>query len=319
MCDVEPDLDSPVSTPSTVPPGAYIARVDLTTNAVVATFRYEKPISYIQGVAVDGESLWWDLTFTSGCSSECKGVRHLERVDVATGKNTLDLPDVQLEGTALGFVWVRNLTGGMEATEGPLRKLDPKTGEDKGSIPFGMPGVQFACGSLWGLTRSNWATDEASTTVARIDPANGTVLAKFSLPGWLGGLESVGGECWAAVAPAGTDLYAADHPDHFVRIGDLGVEYTSPRFALNNVMGGASSTSVTVQGGAFWVVRSTTKGSATLQRLDTSWRPSGTLWQARSSSSHGNDAFAFIDGSVWLFDDEGGISRLDIPLRSAGG
>ena len=296
------------------PGGPYVARVDLTTNKVTATYRYKTTMTYIEDMTVDDGSLWFDGTFGSACVPGCHGFVHLERVDLATGKNGVDIPDVELEGSAFGYVWVRNLNGGAMATEGPLRKLDPKTGQERGSIPFKMDSVQFACGSLWGITRSNWASADASTTVARIDPANGTVLAQFTVPGWLGGLQSVGSECWASVEPAGADLYSADYADLFVRIGDAGIGYTSPRFDLNDDAGGPWWTAVDVQGGAFWLVSDDLGSSATLQRLDPStWRLTGTLWQSGASGYQG-DPFAIISGSVWVFDDAGGIARLDIPL-----
>ena len=252
---------------------------------------------------MDDGSLWFYGIFGgSGCAGDCRGWRRLDRFDVATGKNTVEIPDVGLVGSSSGYIWVRDSL----AENGPLRKLDPKTGQEKGGIPFNMGSAQFACGSLWGMTASDWATADASTTVARIDPADGSTLASFTVPGYLRGLQSVGSECWASVAPGGDDPYAADYADHFIRIGDSGVEYTSPLFDLDN------HTYVDIQGGSFWLVSGGDYyNSATLQRLDPStWRPVGTLWQIGASP------FAIIGGSVWVFDDGGGLSRLDIPLGS---
>jgi hypothetical protein len=293
----------------------YVARVDLTTNKVSATYRYKTTMTYIEDLAVVDGSLWFDGTFGSACiPGGCDGFRHLERFDVATGKNTLDTPNEQLEVSALGSVWVRDVNGGTMATQGRLTKLDPRTGKETASIPFDMDAAWFACGSLWGITRNGWATADTSTTLARIDPTDGAILARFTIPGLLEGLQSVGGACWAPVAPGGTDLYSADYADHFVRIGESGVEYTSPQFDLNDHAGGPWWTSVDVQGGAFWLVSDDLDSSARLQRLDPStWQPSGPTWQTGASGYQG-DPFAIIDGSVWVFDNDGGISRLAIPL-----
>jgi hypothetical protein len=297
------------------PGGAYVARVDLTTNKVTATYRYKTAMTYIENMTVDGGSLWFEGTFGSACAAPCNGFRHIERFDVDTGKNTLDLPNLALIGGAFGYAWVSDKSAPM-ATGVPLRKLDPKTGQEKGSIPFNIDRAQFACGSLWGMTTSGAATSNTSTTVARIDPADGSILAQFTVPGLLSSLQSVGDQCWASVAPGGADPYTADHADHFIRIGNSGVEYTSPLFDLKNQSGSTSETYVDIQGGSFWLVSDDGVATATLQRLDPStWQPAGTRWQVAAYVYQG-DPFAIIGGSVWAFDTNGGISRLDIPLGS---
>jgi len=293
------------------PGGAYVARVDLSTNKVTATYRYKTAMTYIENIAVDGGSLWFEGTFGSACAAPCNGFRHLERFDVDTGKNTLDLPNVALMGSAVGYTWVSDKNAPLD-TGGPLLKLDPKTGKEKGSIPFNMERAQLACGSLWGMS-ARTGTADTSTAVARIDPADGTVLASFIVPGLLWSLRSVGTECWATVEPGG-DSSTASYADHFIRVGDSGVEYTSPFFNLANQSGSASETFVDIQGGSFWLVSDDGVTTATLQRLDPStWQPTGTPWQGVASGYQG-DPFAIIGGSVWVFDDAGGISRLNIPL-----
>lgn len=308
VCDA---ANSPSSTAG--PGGPYVARVDLTTNKVTATYRYKTPMTYIEGLTVDDGSLWFEGIFGgSGCAGDCRGWRRIDRFDVATGENTFEIPDVGLAGSSSGYIWVRDSL----TQNGPLQKLDQNTGQEKGRIPFAMGSAQFACGSLWGITGNNLGTADTSTTVARIDPADGTVLASFTVPGLLHSLQSVGTECWASVEPAGADPYTAYYADHFVRIGGSGVEYTSPLFHLENRSGSLSETYVDIQGGSFWLVNDDRLTTATLQRLDPStWQPTGTPWQSGASGYQG-DPFAIIGGSVWVFDDGGGISRLDIPLGS---
>lgn len=114
--------------------------------------------------------------------------------------------------------------------------------------------------------------------------------------------------------PGGADPYTLYYPDHFIRIGDSGVEYTSPLFHLENKSGSLSETYVDIGGGSFWLVSDDRVSTATLQRLDPStWQPTGTLWQSAASGYQG-DPFAMIGGSVWVFDDGGGLSRLDIQV-----
>ena len=293
------------------PGGPYVARVDLTTNKVTATYRYKTTMTYIEGLTVDGGSLWFYGIFGgSGCAGDCRGWRRLERFDVATGKNTLEIPDVELVGSSSGYIWARDSL----VENGPLRKLDPKTGKEMGRFPFNMGRAQFACGSLWGITGKDLGTADAGATVARIDPADGTILASFAVQGMPGSLQSVGEECWANVEPAGDDPYTAYYADHFIRLGDSGLQYTSPLFHLENQSGSTSTTFVDIQGGSFWLVSD--GAAATLQRLDPStWQPTGTLWQIGASGYQG-DPFAIIGGSFWVFDDAGGLSRLDIAPGS---
>jgi hypothetical protein len=150
--------------------------------------------------------------------------------------------------------------------------------------------------------------------LARIEPSDGRVLASFSVPGLLSSLQSVGSECWGRVAPGASDPYTAYFADHFIRIGDSGVEYTSPLFYPNSRLGPLTETYVDIQAGSFWLVNDDRLTRATLQRLDPStWQPTGTPWRSGASGYQG-DPFAIIGGSVWVFDDAGGISRLAIPL-----
>jgi hypothetical protein len=293
------------------PGGPYVARVDLTTNKVTATYRYKTTMTYIENMTVDGGSLWLEaIVGGSGCAGDCHGWRRLERFDIETGKNTVEIPDVGLAGSSAGYIWARDSL----VENGPLRKLDPKTGKEKGRIPFNMGIAQFACGSLWGITSSNWATADTSTTLDRIDPADGAVLASFTVPGLLWSLHSVGTECWACVEPGGADPYTAYYTDQFIRIGKSEVDYTSPLFHLENKSGSTSTTFVDIQGGSFWLVSDDRGATATLQRLDPStWQPTGTPWQSGASGYQGGP-FAIIGGSVWVFDDGGGLSRLDVPL-----
>jgi len=246
---------------------------------------------------------------------------------VATGKNTLDVPDVELVGSALGYVWVRDTGFGKATQIGRLRKLDPATGREKGSIAFQMDRASFACGTLWGMSTTDIDTATESTSVVRIDPASGAVSGRFTVPGRLEGPHDVGSECWASVTPGGSNPDFADYADHFVRLGDAAIEDTSPRIAAGIVRGGDPGSSdsdgvwegrVEVQAGAFWLARDDLGSTATLQRIDPStWQPSGPIWVWAHSGLPQGSPFALIDGSAWAFDDTGGLVRLDFPTGGA--
>ena len=296
----------------------YIARIDFTSNKVKSTYGTELLMTYAYTVAVADGSLWYDVTLGSACLPDigsCDGFHRLFRFDVATRKRTLDMPNVRLEASALGYLWVRDTSASDTTPLGQLRKLDPKTGKEAGRIPFTMDRLQFACGSMWGLSVSDRGTVEQKTTVARIDPADGQILASFTDPGALDRLQSVGSECWARAYPA-VDGNAAMFADHFVRIGQSGVEGRSPGFVPSD-QGDTSWTHVEILNGTFWLVSDAIGDpSATLQRLDPStWEPSGPRWHCVSGGGYA-ETFTVIDGSVWTPDNDFGLARLDMPLDS---
>ena len=309
--------------------GPYVARVDLTTDKVTATYRYRTPITYIEAIEVAGGNLWFDGIFGgSGCAysrpGDCDGWQRTERFDLATGKNVQEIRNASLVGSAFGYVWVKENGYGDASLAHRLRKLDPATGRQIGTIPFSMDGAWFACGSLYGTTVSNSSAAAESTALARIDPASGKILARFSVPGEIGSLGSAGGACWASAAPGSEDPDASGFADRFLRIGKAGVEFESPRFEAgvvrDSAMPGTSGNdvwegSVSVFGGAFWLVRDDLGSNASLQRIDpATWRVSGPVWVWSAPPDQGGP-FAIAGDAVWSYDQKGGIVRLDIPLR----
>ena len=154
-----------------------VADIDLTTNAVLGS--YKTNFTYIDSVEVDGGSLWVGGTLGSACVAPCTGFHHILRFDLASGKQVLDLSDWTLRGDGFGYFWATDNTGG-------LSKLDPATGAVKGHIAFAYETAQFACGSLWGLNTNNRGVPGMTTTVARVNPADGAVLATFTESGKIG-------------------------------------------------------------------------------------------------------------------------------------
>jgi hypothetical protein len=294
----------------------YIARVDLATNKVKATYGTDLLMTYSDKVAVADGNLWYDVTLGSACiPPKCDGFHRLERFDVATGKRTLDRPNVELEGYAAGYLWVRYLSSTNTNSKGQLIKLDPKTGAEVARIPFTMDVVQFACGSLWGLTTSDWTMADEKTTVARIDPSDGRILASFVEPGRLSPPQSVGSECWARARSRTANWPGYDYPDHLVRIGQSGIEDRSPSLVPTD-QGDTATAHVAILEGTFWLVTEPAgpdEITVTLQRLDPStWQPSGTTWRCVATGYRG-DELTGIDGSIWTYDNDGGVSRLAIP------
>jgi hypothetical protein len=297
----------------------YVARLNMTTNKVVATYRPDPAkliFTYIDHVAVDGGQLWMDGSLGSACIAPCTGFRHLVRIDLATGETAQDLSDWGYRGDGLGFVWASNQGG-------QLVKLDPATGAEKGRVAFKSESLQFACGSMWGLTVDNPSSDAPTTTVARIDPADGKVLATFKEQGYIGELAQIGSECWApaftGTAPGGT---SQSHPaNHFDRIGQSGIDFRSP--IIPTSLGYAA-----VFQGTFWAVLASTSDApgeqspvpgvpGSMLRIDpANWQATGQTW----TFSGGAPDFA-AGGAVWgsgPVTDATVLQRLDVPLGPLG-
>lgn len=298
----------------------YVARLNMTTNKVVATYRPDPAkliFTYIDHVAVDGGQLWMDGSLGSACIAPCPGFRHLARIDLATGETAQDLSDWGYRGDGLGFVWASN-------QEGQLVKLDPATGAEKGRVAFKSESLQFACGSMWGLTVDNPSSDAPTTTVARIDPADGTVLATFTEPGKIGGLSQVGAECWAPALsnPDPTPGYAVTEVpyfNHFDRIGQSSIEFRSPAMPWSQGCAAIFDGTFWLLGNYYvaWLDPATGNLLATMQRIDpATWKPTGTIW-----TYTGAEPALGVDGALWAGNDRDNptaLQRLDVPLGSIG-
>ena len=286
----------------------WVLRVNLATNAVVR--KYETNM-IVGKIAVDGGALWAGVTNGSGCAGTCKGFFHTLRIDLPTGKTTLDLVDMSLVGDGFGYILARDQSG-------HLVKLDPATGKDVGQISFNYQSAQVACGSLWGEN-----TSDGSTTVARVDPANGNVLASFTDSDGFAGVElhPVGNECWAVVS-AGSFVPPYGGTYHFDRIGSSGIDFRSPTGNLASY-----ADSVAIFDGTFWLLTDGTNPSAsvpatitTMQRIDpATWQPAGPIWTYTGAAP----AFG-AGGSLWAANtSQAGIpptavDRLDVPMGAIG-
>jgi hypothetical protein len=288
--------------------------VDLATNKVVAA--YEAPMEIMDLVVLTEDGLWYSGTYGS-CTilAPCPGFAAY-RIDFATGKVTM-LDGWGLDGYSDGVLWAHQ-------SGGKLAKLDPKTGAVKGWIPFEYPALQIACGSLWGISTTDGSlpdgtTTTASTTLTRIDPSSGKVLASFTEPGAIGAPQQVGGECWApAYTYSPIDQHTSgDLFDHFVRIGQSGIEFRTDKLAPGEA-------AVALLGGTYWLIDHFTYSDwylgepvnrtfAILQRIDpATWQPTGQVWNWA-----GSDPQLAAGGSLWASNERGdALVRLDIPTST---
>ena len=288
-----------------------VARVNLATNKVVKT--YTTPISNVErGFTVAGGALWIQVDNGSGCVLPCTDFSHVFRVDLVSGKATRDLVDRSLVGVEHGYVVVADLSG-------HSFELDPVTGDSKGqfsSTLAALADADDACGSAWGIDTTY--SSSTSTTVTRMDPVNGNVLASFTEPGTIGRIQQVGNECWAV---AWTGFASDDTSYHFIRITPSGIDFRSPIVP--------TGTRTEIFDGTFWTL---TDGSAdtntatnsnhltTLQRIDpATWQPTGPVWTYTGAAP----AFA-AGGSLWaanlpMYDGYStALDRLDVPMGAIG-
>jgi hypothetical protein len=300
----------------------YIARVDLTTNAVSAyeTTYQGANFTYVNHIAVDGGALWYDGTLGSACIAPCRGFLYTVRVDLASGKSTLALADTGLRGDGFGYIWT-------SITSGQLSKLDPATGTVAGTIPFKYDTLQLACGSMWGFVTPTFT--HQSTTVSRIDPASGVVLASFEEQGFVGELQQIGSECWAPAYNGELPGLAAwssqsPAPNHFDRIDQSSISFRTPGIPAFTIPSVPGQGSATLFDGTFWLtgtdVTQPDHPLATMQRIDpATWKTAGPIWTYPSLSP----AFA-AGGNLWANEQVPSevappLIRLDVSLDPLGG
>lgn len=181
-------------------------------------------------------------------------------------------------------------------------KVNPANGQTS-QIPWSYSQVEVACGALWGLNTDS----TGATTIARVDPATGDVLATFTEDGTVQDLAQTSTACWGIESVTGEM--------RFVQIGLSGVESASPTFAVEN--GG-----LFILDGTFWIAWQDTYGSwYRLQRVDpASWQRVGTVWALgfyRHSESDQLESMFVANGAVWAETDSEimRLWKIDIPLE----
>jgi hypothetical protein len=193
---------------------------------------------------------------------------------------------------------------------GKYFKLDATTGKSEGQIKPALAAGVDVCGSKWSLTANGLNTSTPSTTLRRLNPANGNVLASFTVPGEVESMQQIGDECWAAEWTGVRDTLMADDQAvyRFIRITPTGIDRSSPTYP--------TGTDAAIFDGTFWVMTSAIADPSqplgfnenmvtTMQRIDpATWQPTGTAWTYTGSAP----AFS-AGGSLWA-PAPGGASRL---------
>jgi hypothetical protein len=303
--------DNPAATTGASPnPAAGLSLIrtfNATTGKTVGTYSVPVLDEGVYHLEVDN-GLW----YSTGpfCPMGCPVFTpHVRRMDLTSHKVTLDLAGWEVASDGLGYVWAQK-----HDQVGPaLLKIDPATGNTS-QIPWKYQRVEVACGALWGLDNSK---EWLSTTVARVDPATGNVLASFTDAGYIRDLQQTADGCWAREdlkQPAGSSNNSA----RFVKIGSSGIAAGSPAFSVS------WGDNLSILDGTFWIFTPPSDSEWTyLQRIDpASWQRVGTVWALRFYPPGWNQAAyvrgLFAAGAIWVMTDSGAPTgdyrRLDIQV-----
>ena len=175
-----------------LPNDQRLLRIDARTHEVIAALRL--PWSPLGRLAAVGGFVW----------AAQDGGPELARISVATGRlervRPNDTPSTGLTAGD-GNLWV--------PTEGVLSEVVPVNGDAGRHIPYDGSGrVTFGDGALWSL--------EGASTLRKIDPQTGRVLAETHLPATVGDVAFASGLVWASVLPDGV-VYGLDENNLHVR------------------------------------------------------------------------------------------------------
>lgn len=325
ICGYDPSADSSAaagSSPAAAQPMTVIHSIDATTGKTIATYPITDPPDQIAARLAVDNGLWYSTTLAGACVDPCPHVTlRLARLDLTSGQVTFSLDGSTLRGDGLGYVWASS--GGTTLT-----KIDPVTLKTS-TIPWNGGEVEIACGSLWSLARS-----PQGTVITRVDPATGSVLATFTEPGDIRGLQQTPEGCWATdYLGTKTEASGGTRSYRYVRVGSSSVESRSPIFNMSDL----GFSPLSILDGTFWLadVRAAAdEVTMTLQRLDPStWQPAGTAWVvSRAEEYCAYDCvfdFFTAGGAIWLRGEfittlqlEGGerhelhdsFVRVDVPL-----
>ncbi|MGQ0751383.1 MAG: Vgb family protein [Betaproteobacteria bacterium] len=175
----------------------------------------------VHGVTFDGKHVWFAAGDTLRAIDPSSG-RAVRAIDVAAdagtafdGRHFYQLADNRIQkidpdngavvaslpapgkGNDSGLMWAEGTLWVGEYRNRKIHQIDPQTGAILRTIESNrfVTGVAWVDGELW---HGTWEGDESD--IRRIDPGNGKVLARLTMPEGVGvsGLESDGGELFYA-------------------------------------------------------------------------------------------------------------------------
>jgi virginiamycin B lyase len=252
----------------------------------LATFKLGKTADW---VAITADAVWVAST----------GPFAVNRIDPKTNTQiAIELPGEACAGLAVGggSLWVPLCT-----QKPSLAKIDLKNNAVTAIYPVGPPaaegGIAYGAGSVWLII-------DKLGSLARIDPASGTVLGTFHVPAGSYNPAFLDGTVWVTHAD-GADV--------------TGIDAASGK-SIATVVTGPNPRFLTVGAGAVW---SLNQGDGTLTRVDPRNRQAATI--SLGTPGHGGD-IAFGNGKIWtsmpkvpLSLIDAGLDRLECQWTGPGG
>ena len=187
-----------------------------TTAEIIREYGPFAGVDHVHGVTFDGQRIWFAAGDTLQALDPASGTtlrsidvaahagtafdgEHLfqiaddriQKIDPATGRVVATIPTPA--GGASGLTWAEGTLWVGQYRDRKIHQVDPQTGAVLRTIESNrfVTGVTWVDGELW---HGTWEGDESD--LRRVDPRNGEVLEKISMPAGVGvsGLESDGGD-----------------------------------------------------------------------------------------------------------------------------
>lgn len=134
----------------------------------------------------------------------------IDKIDPATGKVLKSIP-APGKGNDSGLTWAEGSLWVGQYRDRKIHQVDPDTGAVKRTIETNrfVTGVTWVDGEFW---HGTWEGEESE--LRRIDPANGTVLERVTMPSGVGvsGLESDGADLFFCGGGGSGKLRAVRRP-----------------------------------------------------------------------------------------------------------
>ena len=134
----------------------------------------------------------------------------IDKIDPQTGQVLSSIP-APGQGRDSGLTWAEGSLWVGQYRDRKIHQIDPATGAIRRTIESNrfVTGVTWVDGELW---HGTWEEDESD--LRRIDPRDGTVLARLTMPSGIGvsGLESDGGDLFYCGGGASGKVRAVRRP-----------------------------------------------------------------------------------------------------------
>jgi hypothetical protein len=262
--------------------GHDIKAIDLATSKVVKTYKSVLVDDWSCPAMAQCGPGTWTFVIDHGLWVDGKSLR---RIDLDSGKVTVELPNYEIAGDALGYLWARQWPG--EGYAGfKMMRIDPSSGKIEKEFHADAPLV--ACDAVW---------DMKAGGLARLN-LDGSVLWSLKNVDYYP-IAHIDGTCWATVDTH--DAQGEPTGWHLVQVGQSCDAWRSPSFFGY----------IVVFGGTFWL---TTHPDPENGDVTNGRQIDPATWQVRGDTWALPWRTFYAGGHVWGWIDDR-ITKLDIPIE----